>query len=93
VPAASSVGHWLLVLRGRGRSCFFPLEPWKRPEQPKRLSRAYRLPRSFTWEYRRNAFEDRMTARNVFECIRFALLQDRICSIDEIVLSNNNGRD
>jgi NAD(P)-dependent dehydrogenase (short-subunit alcohol dehydrogenase family) len=46
------------------------------------------------WEYRRNAFEDRtLAARNVFECIRFALLQDRICSIDEIVLSNNNGRD
>jgi|GEM_PF-223797 len=45
------------------------------------------------WEYRRDAFEDRtLTARNVFDCIRFALLQDRICSIDEIVLSNNNGR-
>lgn len=45
------------------------------------------------WEYRRDAFEDlTLTARNVFDCIRFALLQDRICSIDEIVLSNNNGR-
>ncbi|MCA3351058.1 MAG: SDR family oxidoreductase [Roseomonas sp.] len=45
------------------------------------------------WEYRRDAFEDHtLTARNVFDCIRFALLQDRICSIDEIVLSNNNGR-
>jgi len=45
------------------------------------------------WEYRCDAFEDRtLTARNVFDCIRFALLQDRICSIDEIVLSNNNGQ-
>ena len=45
------------------------------------------------WEYRRDTSEDvTLTARNVFECIRFALLQDRICSIDEIVLSNNNGR-
>ncbi|WP_125782146.1 SDR family oxidoreductase [Pseudoalteromonas rubra] len=31
-----------------------------------------------------------LTARNVFECIQFALSQDRICSIDKIVLSNNN---
>lgn len=45
------------------------------------------------WEYRCDAFEDRtLTARNVFDCIRFALLRDRICSIDEILLSNNNGR-
>jgi hypothetical protein len=34
-----------------------------------------------------------MTARNIFDCVRFALSQDRICSIDEIVLSNNNGDD
>jgi NAD(P)-dependent dehydrogenase (short-subunit alcohol dehydrogenase family) len=48
---------------------------------------------SATWEYRRNSSKDgRLTARNIFECIRFALLQDRICSIDEIVLSNNNGQ-
>jgi NAD(P)-dependent dehydrogenase (short-subunit alcohol dehydrogenase family) len=46
------------------------------------------------WDFRRNSFADlTLTARNVFECIRFALLQDRICSVDEIVLSNNNGRD
>ena len=30
-----------------------------------------------------------LTARNVFESVKFALLQDRICSIDKIVLSNN----
>jgi NAD(P)-dependent dehydrogenase (short-subunit alcohol dehydrogenase family) len=45
------------------------------------------------WERRRDNFEERtLSARNVFDCIRFALLQDRVCSIDEIVLSNNNGR-
>ncbi|WP_046007392.1 SDR family oxidoreductase [Pseudoalteromonas rubra] len=31
-----------------------------------------------------------LTARNVFECIQFALSQDRICSIDKIVMSNNS---
>lgn len=31
-----------------------------------------------------------LTARNVFECIQFALSQDRRCSIDQIVLSNNS---
>ena len=30
------------------------------------------------------------TARNIFECIRFSLAQDRVCSIDKIILSNNN---
>jgi NAD(P)-dependent dehydrogenase (short-subunit alcohol dehydrogenase family) len=46
------------------------------------------------WNFRRNSFTDeKLTARNVFECIRFALLQDRICSVDKIVLSNNNGWD
>jgi hypothetical protein len=32
-----------------------------------------------------------MTARNIYDCIQFALTQDRICSINEIILSNNNG--
>jgi len=46
------------------------------------------------WDLRRNSFDDlTLSARNVFECIRFALSQDRICAIDEIILSNNNGRD
>lgn len=49
---------------------------------------------SAQWEYRRDSFADgTLTARNVFDCIKFALLQDRVCSIDEIVLSNNNGRE
>ena len=30
-----------------------------------------------------------MSSRNIFECIKFALSQDRKCSIDKIVLSNN----
>ncbi|MCH8619436.1 SDR family oxidoreductase [Undibacterium sp. TS12] len=33
---------------------------------------------------------DYLTARNVFAAIQFALSQDRICSIDQIVLSNNS---
>ena len=46
------------------------------------------------WNFRRDSFADqKLTARNVFECIRFALSQDRICSVDKIVLSNNNGWD
>jgi NAD(P)-dependent dehydrogenase (short-subunit alcohol dehydrogenase family) len=46
------------------------------------------------WSRRRDSFADqKLTARNVFECIRFALSQDRICSVDQIVLSNNNGSD
>jgi NAD(P)-dependent dehydrogenase (short-subunit alcohol dehydrogenase family) len=46
------------------------------------------------WERRRDERDERkMTARNIFDCVRFALSQDRICSIDEIVLSNNNGDD
>lgn len=44
------------------------------------------------WLRRRDSFEDRkMTARNIYDCIQFALTQDRICSINEIILSNNNG--
>ncbi|TMP26467.1 short-chain dehydrogenase [Pseudoalteromonas rubra] len=31
-----------------------------------------------------------LTARHVFECIQFALSQDRVCSVDKIVLSNNS---
>lgn len=45
------------------------------------------------WSERRPAGQkedDYLTARNVFECVRFALAQDRICCIDEIVLSNNS---
>jgi len=30
-----------------------------------------------------------LTARNIFESIKFSLTQDRICSIDKIILSNN----
>jgi NADP-dependent 3-hydroxy acid dehydrogenase YdfG len=30
-----------------------------------------------------------LSARNVFNCITFALSQDRICSIDKIIMSNN----
>jgi NADP-dependent 3-hydroxy acid dehydrogenase YdfG len=45
------------------------------------------------WNERRPAGkkeEDCLTARNVFECVRFALQQDRICCIDQIVMSNNS---
>jgi len=46
------------------------------------------------WSRRRDSSDERkMTARNIFECIQFALTQDRICSVNEIVLSNNNGDD
>ena len=31
-----------------------------------------------------------ITARNIFESIKFSLTQDRICSIDKIILSNNS---
>src|SRR4029453_15417707 len=34
--------------------------------------------------------ERKLTARNVFDCIQFALAQDRIRSVSEIVLVNNN---
>jgi len=37
-----------------------------------------------------NVRDGYLTSRNVVECILFALRQDRICSIDEIVLGNNN---
>ncbi len=37
-----------------------------------------------------SAASDYLTARNVFEAMRFALNQDRICCIDQIVLSNNS---
>ncbi|ALU41737.1 MULTISPECIES: SDR family NAD(P)-dependent oxidoreductase [Pseudoalteromonas] len=43
------------------------------------------------WNERRSHTELKyLTARNVFECIKFALSQDRVCSIDKIILSNNN---
>lgn len=43
------------------------------------------------WNEQRGHSDNRyLTARNVFESIRFALLQDRICSVDKIILSNNN---
>ena len=43
------------------------------------------------WDKERGSNEfSCLTARNVFECIKFSLAQDRICSIDKIVLSNNN---
>lgn len=45
------------------------------------------------WNERRPAGkkeDDYLTARNVFECVRFALQQDRICCIDQIVMSNNS---
>ncbi|KAF7787225.1 hypothetical protein PRUB_a4401 [Pseudoalteromonas rubra] len=43
------------------------------------------------WNERRSHTQLRyLSARNVFECIKFALSQDRVCSIDKIVLSNNN---
>ncbi len=45
------------------------------------------------WNERREPNELRyLTARNIFDCIKFALTQDRICSIDKIVLSNNNAQ-
>ncbi len=31
-----------------------------------------------------------LTARNIFAGIKFALTQDRVCSVDKIILSNNN---
>ena len=34
--------------------------------------------------------DDYLTARNVFESLVFMLSQDRICSVDQIVLSNNS---
>ena len=37
-----------------------------------------------------NTASDYLTARNVFAAIEFALSQDRICSIDQIILSNNS---
>jgi NADP-dependent 3-hydroxy acid dehydrogenase YdfG len=46
------------------------------------------------WNRRRDDFkEELLTARNVLDSIFFALSQDRVCSVDEIVLTNNNGRD
>ena len=43
------------------------------------------------WNEQRDHTEFRyLTARNIFECIKFSLAQDRICSIDKIILSNNN---
>ena len=43
------------------------------------------------WNEQRGHSEMRyLTARNVYDSIVFALKQDRICSIDKIILSNNN---
>jgi len=43
------------------------------------------------WKEKRSHTELRyLSARNIFECLEFALLQDRICSLDKIILSNNN---
>lgn len=45
------------------------------------------------WNERRPAGtkeDDYLTARNVFECVHFALQQDRISCIDQIVMSNNS---
>ena len=43
------------------------------------------------WKEKRNHTDLRyLSARNIFECLEFALLQDRICSLDKIILSNNN---
>lgn len=41
-------------------------------------------------EWRGHTERRYLTARNVAECVQFALCQDRICSIDKIVLGNNN---
>ncbi|MFT5707374.1 MAG: NADP-dependent 3-hydroxy acid dehydrogenase YdfG [Oceanospirillaceae bacterium] len=43
------------------------------------------------WDEERAHTDTRfLTARNIFGCIKFCLTQDRICSIDKIILSNNN---
>ena len=43
------------------------------------------------WNEQRGHSDTRyLTARNVYDSIVFALKQDRICSIDKIILSNNN---
>ena len=43
------------------------------------------------WNEQRGANDSRLlTARNIFESIKFSLSQDRICSIDKIILSNNS---
>jgi NADP-dependent 3-hydroxy acid dehydrogenase YdfG len=42
------------------------------------------------WHHRRQLGADVLpSARNVLDAIVFALLQDRICSIDSVVLSNS----
>lgn len=46
-----------------------------------------------SWNERRGPGQvpgDYLTARNVFECLLFMLSQDRICSVDQLVLSNNS---
>ena len=43
------------------------------------------------WNEQRAPSDTRfLTARNIFDCITFSLSQDRICSIDKIILSNNS---
>lgn len=41
-------------------------------------------------ELREHSDTRSLSARNIFECIKFSLSQDRICSIDKIILSNNS---
>ena len=42
------------------------------------------------WNEQRGHDDTRfITARNIFDSIQFSLSQDRICSIDKIILSNN----
>ena len=43
------------------------------------------------WNEQRGHTDTRyLSARNVFECIKFSLDQDRLCSIDKIILSNQH---
>jgi len=45
------------------------------------------------WNEQRGHCETRfLTSRNIFDCIKFSLAQDRICSIDKIILSNNSSQ-
>lgn len=46
------------------------------------------------WNEQRGHSDPRyLTARNVAECIKFALSHDRVCSVDKIILSNNTASD
>ena len=45
------------------------------------------------WNEQRGHSDTRyLTSRNIFDCIKFSLAQDRICSIDKIILSNNSSQ-